>query len=99
MRTRHTLLAGVAALALFAASGIASAQQTQQDQKGGASQSSMHSQRSQQGERSDHFGRSMAFCPRVGKSRQVQTDRPRTWPNRILCVIVRPERSREPRGA
>jgi hypothetical protein len=49
MRTRHTLLAGVAALALFAASGIASAQQTQQDQKGGASQSSMHSQRSQQG--------------------------------------------------
>ena len=49
MRTRHTLLAGVAALALFAASGIASAQQTQQDQKGGAAQSSMHSQRSQQG--------------------------------------------------
>jgi uncharacterized protein DUF1236 len=49
MRTRHTLLAGVAALALFAANGIASAQQTQQDQKGGAAQSSMHSQRSQQG--------------------------------------------------
>ena len=49
MRTRHTLLAGVAALALVAASGIASAQQTQQDQKGGAAQSSMHSQRSQQG--------------------------------------------------
>ncbi|MGN6750881.1 MAG: DUF1236 domain-containing protein [Xanthobacteraceae bacterium] len=43
------MLAGVAALALFAASGIASAQQTQQDQKGGAAQSSMHSQRSQQG--------------------------------------------------
>lgn len=49
MRTRHTLLAGVAALALFAASGIASAQQTQQDQKGGAAQSSMHSQRGPQG--------------------------------------------------
>jgi hypothetical protein len=49
MRTRHTLLAGAAALALFAASGIASAQQTQQDQKGGTAQSSMHSQRSQQG--------------------------------------------------
>ena len=49
MRTRHTLLAGVAALALVAASGIASAQQTQQDQKSGAAQSSMHSQRSQQG--------------------------------------------------
>jgi len=51
MRKQHTLLAGVAALALFAASGIASAQQTQQDQKGasGAAQSSMHSQRSDQG--------------------------------------------------
>ncbi len=50
MRKQHTLLAGVAALALFAASGIASAQQTQ-DQKGtgGAAQSSMHSQRSDQG--------------------------------------------------
>jgi hypothetical protein len=45
------LLAGVAALALFAASGIASAQQTQQDQKGagGAAQSGMQSQRSEQG--------------------------------------------------
>jgi hypothetical protein len=44
---QQTLLAGVAALALFAASGIASAQQTQQDQKGagGAAQS----QRSEQG--------------------------------------------------
>jgi hypothetical protein len=52
MRNRqHTLLTGVAALALFAASGIASAQQTQQDQKGagGAAQSSMQSQRSEQG--------------------------------------------------
>jgi uncharacterized protein DUF1236 len=48
---QQTLLAGVAALALFAASGIALAQQTQQDQKGagGAAQSSMQSQRSQQG--------------------------------------------------
>jgi|SRR5215467_2182209 hypothetical protein len=48
---QQTLLAGVAALALFAASGIAFAQQTQQDQKGagGAAQSSMQSQRSQQG--------------------------------------------------
>jgi hypothetical protein len=48
---QQTLLAGVAALALFAASGIASAQQTQQDQKGagGAAQSSMQSQRSEQG--------------------------------------------------
>jgi hypothetical protein len=44
---QQTLLAGVAALALFAASGIASAQQTQQDQKGagGAAQG----QRSEQG--------------------------------------------------
>jgi Protein of unknown function (DUF1236) len=51
MRKQHTLLAGVAALALFAASGIASAQQTQQDHKGagGAAQSGMHSQRSDQG--------------------------------------------------
>jgi len=51
MRNKQTLLAGVAALALFAASGIASAQQTQQDQKGagGAAQSSMQSQRSEQG--------------------------------------------------
>ena len=48
---QQTLLAGVAALALFAASGIALAQQTQQDQKGagGAAQSSMQSQRSEQG--------------------------------------------------
>jgi len=48
---QQTLLAGVAALALLVASGIASAQQTQQDQKGagGAAQSSMHSQRSEQG--------------------------------------------------
>ena len=37
MRNRqHTLLAGVAALALFAASGIAFAQQNQQEQKGAA---------------------------------------------------------------
>src|SRR5689334_518758 len=51
MRKQHTLLAGVAALALFATSGIASAQQTQQDHKGagGAAQSGMHSQRSDQG--------------------------------------------------
>lgn len=52
MKNRHhTLLAGVAALALFAASGIAAAQQTQ-DQKGAGSaaqSSSMHSQRSDQG--------------------------------------------------
>jgi hypothetical protein len=48
---QQTFLAGVAALALLAASGIASAQQTQQDQKGvgGAAQSSMQSQRSEQG--------------------------------------------------
>lgn len=48
---QQTLLAGVAALALFAASGIALAQQTQQDQKGagGAAQSSTQSQRGQQG--------------------------------------------------
>jgi uncharacterized protein DUF1236 len=47
---QQTLLAGVAALALFAASGIAFAQQTQQDQKGGgAAQSSMQSQRGEQG--------------------------------------------------
>ena len=39
MRNSHTLLAGIAALALFAASGIASAQQTQQG-AGGAAQSS-----------------------------------------------------------
>jgi hypothetical protein len=48
MRNRqHTLLAGVAALALFAASGMALAQQTQQDQKGagGAAQSNMQGQR------------------------------------------------------
>ena len=48
MRNRqHTLLAGVAALALFAASGMALAQQNQQDQKGagGAAQSNMQSQR------------------------------------------------------
>jgi Protein of unknown function (DUF1236) len=50
MRNKQTLLAGVAALALFAASGIASAQQTQQDHKGGgAAQSGMQSQRSEQG--------------------------------------------------
>jgi Protein of unknown function (DUF1236) len=47
---QHTLLAGVAALALFATSGMALAQQGQQDQKGSgsAAQSSM-SQRSEQG--------------------------------------------------
>jgi hypothetical protein len=52
MRNRqHTLLAGVAALALFAASGMALAQQTQQDQKGAgsAAQSNMQGQRSEQG--------------------------------------------------
>ena len=52
MRNRqHTLLAGVAALALFAASGMALAQQTQQDQKGasGAPQSNMQGQRGEQG--------------------------------------------------
>lgn len=51
MRNKHTLLAGVAALAIFAAGGIACAQQTQQDQKGagGAAQNSMQNQRSQQG--------------------------------------------------
>jgi hypothetical protein len=51
MRNKQTLLAGAAALALVAASGIASAQQTQQDQKGasGAAQSGMQSQRSEQG--------------------------------------------------
>jgi Protein of unknown function (DUF1236) len=50
MRTKqNTLLAGVAALVLFAASGIALAQQGQQEQKGagGAAQKSM--QRSEQG--------------------------------------------------
>jgi hypothetical protein len=48
---QQTLLAGVAALALFAASGIAFAQQNQQDQKGagGAAHSSMQSQRGEQG--------------------------------------------------
>jgi hypothetical protein len=50
---QHILLAGVATLALFAASGIASAQQTQQDQKGSAAQTStMHSQSSNQGAKS-----------------------------------------------
>jgi Protein of unknown function (DUF1236) len=52
MRNRHpTLLAGVAALALFAASGMAFAQQNQQEQKGagGAAQSNMQSQRGEQG--------------------------------------------------
>jgi hypothetical protein len=44
----HTLLAGFAALALFAASGIAAAQQTQQG-AGGAAQNSPQSQRGQQG--------------------------------------------------
>ena len=47
MRNRqHTLLAGVATLALFAASGIAFAQQNQQEQKGagGAAQSNIQSQ-------------------------------------------------------
>jgi hypothetical protein len=49
MRNRqHTLLAGVAALALFAASGIAFAQQNQQEQKG-AAQNHMQSQRGAQG--------------------------------------------------
>jgi hypothetical protein len=52
MRNRqHTLLAGVAALALFAASGMALAQQTQQDQKGAgsAAQSNMQGQRGEKG--------------------------------------------------
>ncbi len=52
MRNRqHTLLAGVAALALFTASGMALAQQTQQDQKGAgsAAQSNMQGQRGEQG--------------------------------------------------
>jgi hypothetical protein len=49
MRNRqHTLLAGVAALALFAANGIALAQQNQQEQKG-AAQSNVQSQRGAQG--------------------------------------------------
>jgi uncharacterized protein DUF1236 len=61
MRTKQqTLLAGVAALALFAASGIASAQQTQQDQKGGAAQSSsMQSQRDQQGAKNQSANQGM----------------------------------------
>jgi len=52
MRNRqHTLLAGVAALALFTASGMALAQQTQQDQKGAgsAAQSNMQGQRGEKG--------------------------------------------------
>jgi Protein of unknown function (DUF1236) len=60
MKNRHhTLLAGVAALALFAASGIAAAQQTQ-DQKGAGSaaqSSSMHSQRSDQGAKKNAISR------------------------------------------
>src|SRR5262252_4018880 len=58
---QQTLLAGVAALALFAASGIALAQQTQQDQKGagGAAQSSMQSQRSQQGAKNQSANQGM----------------------------------------
>jgi len=61
MRTKQqTLLAGVAALALFAASGIASAQQAQQDQKGGAAQSSsMQSQRDQQGAKNQSANQGM----------------------------------------
>jgi hypothetical protein len=61
MRTKQqTLLAGVAALALFAANGIASAQQTQQDQKGGAAQSSsMQSQRGQQGAKNQSANQGM----------------------------------------
>jgi len=53
------LLAGVAALALFAASGIASAQQTQQEQKGAAAQSSTHSQRSEQGAKNQSANQGM----------------------------------------
>jgi Protein of unknown function (DUF1236) len=51
MRNRqHALLAGVAALALFAASGMAFAQQNQQEQKGaGGPQSNIQSQRGEQG--------------------------------------------------
>lgn len=56
---QHTLLAGVAALALFAGSGIASAQQTQQDQKGGAAQSGMQSQRGQQGAKNQSANQGM----------------------------------------
>ena len=59
MKKRHTLLAGVAALALFAASGIASAQQTQQEQKGAAAQSSTHSQRSEQGAKNQSANQGM----------------------------------------
>jgi hypothetical protein len=60
MRNKQTWLAGVAALALFAASGIASAQQTQQDQKGGAAQSSsMQSQRDQQGAKNQSANQGM----------------------------------------
>src|SRR5262249_5255736 len=58
---QQTSLAGVAALALFAASGIALAQPTQQDQKsaGGAAQSSMQSQRSEQGAKNQSANQGM----------------------------------------
>jgi hypothetical protein len=46
-KRRHTLLAGIAALTLFAAGGMAVAQQGQQNQNGGAP--GMQSQRSEQG--------------------------------------------------
>jgi hypothetical protein len=50
---QHILLASAAALSLFAASGIACAQQAQQDQKGSAAQTStMHSQSRDQGAKS-----------------------------------------------
>jgi hypothetical protein len=57
MRKQHTLLAGVAALALFAASGIASAQQTQQDQKGAGS--AAQNQRSEQGAKNQSANQGM----------------------------------------
>jgi Protein of unknown function (DUF1236) len=59
MRNRpHTLLAGIAALALFAASGIAFAQQNQQG-SGGTAQSSTQSQRGQQGARNQSANQGM----------------------------------------
>jgi Protein of unknown function (DUF1236) len=62
MRNRqHTLLAGVAALALFAASGMALAQQTQQDQKGAgsAAPSNMQGQRGEQGTKNQAAGQGL----------------------------------------
>jgi Protein of unknown function (DUF1236) len=62
MRNRqHTLLASVAALALFAASGMAFAQQNQQEQKGagGAAQSNTQSQRGEQGTKNQAAGQGL----------------------------------------